>query len=1003
MECSFNSIDTLKRVIDDGLCSDSCKTKTTPSGDNIPRVIKIKDTTTNQFFLCSETVAITNCLMESQDNCYACNDGYWPKIIYADRLLATSYVKYEAYDYIPAFQAGHFKTKSASYDNPLNRVTLFTSCLAVNSTDFLNHDPTVTNNGNLYNTYILATDYSAESPLLSKCRFALEREIESRKYIGCGACKWGTTGHYVQVSAGNETADYISECNTMTVCDLGVYYEGLGNHLNDGSLNAWVSCHQCMDTSLIPTFSRGIRVGPLNGGAPQIASKNFYTQTDCVKPGYSSQFSSFPANCAVQEVYGDLDLKDIDLADSTGTNPVCVACKPGYKPVMTTVGDIIISECQKIVGCDTLKGMTMFNKCTYCEEGKVLNADMNECLTNSISNCYIGLDETEKKICNECKEGYVPTPNKAVCNQVIFNNCLKLNRLRLTGDAELPYVGEGCMECELGYLAFIPNLNQTLCVRSEEIENRVYTNAGVENCQTYSTRSDCSQCTVGFIKPNDSNFTCVLTSTISNCEQYDRNNNCRKCKAKFLLSGGKCLSGEEFISNCDEFISETQCASCSEGFIPVTFGQKIVCYKSNLTLKNCDSYDLVQTLSKKLKCNNCAPPYYPKALEVDQSISSCVEIPLISNCKTYDITTFKCLECNEGYFIENPIVLSKLQQCLKRTTNVFACKIFDIEKDSCQECYPGYYVRNKECEFKPTGVIGCAVYLDKDNCSKCKNKQYLLGNVCKPVPENNYIEYCLYYSDEQTCSDCEPGYWLRDNACFAILISNCNLLETENKCKICEDQYFITSILTCEKGSVDNCKLHSSQNACQLCESNYFVNSNKTCEQINESQLISDCLYYISADICKQCQNNAILSKDGQTCITIDKLEAGDSLTDEVETNCEAYQYSRKCKICVQGYYFEEDICVPCGIEMTKKCAFCDPKKKNICHVCRPTFYMDTSGDCISTLPTNELPNGEGTSTTDGSEDGGSTGDGGSGTTPTSVAILKEFILVFAFMLMLFY
>ena len=998
-ECSFNSIDTLKRVVDDdGLCKDSCAVKTAANGSNIPRVVKmnfINTTNSNapQFFACSDDVLIPNCLIESQEICYKCNDGYWPLVTYENRMLPATYAKYETYDYIPAFEAGHFKTKSVSFDNSYNRVTLFESCKQVDATHFMNHDPSVTNNGDTYGGFILTTNYSESGTLLKKCRFATVRTVEAREYYGCAACKWGTTGHYVEISAGEDKAWFISQCDNMTKCDLGVYYEGVGSHLNDGSISAWLSCHQCMNLEEIPTFSRGIRVGALNGGQPMIATKNFYTQTDCVKPGYSNQNNAFPTNCAVQEVYGDINLTVYDAAalDPTTFNPQCVACKPGYKPVMSTIAATVIMSCEEITNCDSLRGLTMFNKCTYCQEGYVLNDTKDACLKNSIPNCYMGLDETNKKICNECKEGYVPTPNKAICNQVIFNNCLKLKNLRLTNDAELPYTGEGCMECELGYLAFVPNQNQSLCVYSSEIENRVYDNAGVENCRTYASRTDCNQCTVGFIKPNDSNFVCVLTSTITNCEQYDRNKNCRKCKAGYLLSGGKCLDGSEYISNCDEFTSETKCSKCADGFIPVNFGAKTVCYRANNTLLNCNSYNLVQTLTKKLECTSCEPHFYPKTPESVEGLSSCVEIPLIPNCHIYDINTFRCTQCNDGYYIENPVVVSKLQKCLKRTTNTFACMIFDVEKDSCLQCYPGYYVRNKECQFKPTGVIGCAVYLDKDNCSKCKNKQYLLGNTCKPVPENNYIEYCLYYSDEQTCSDCESGYWLRDNACFAILISNCNLLETENECKICQDQFFITPLKTCEKGSVDNCKLHSSQNACQLCDSGYFVNINKSCEQIPEIELISDCLYYVDRNICKQCTNNAILAKDGQTCLTIDKLDASDPLTNEVETNCQGYQYNRDCKICKQGYYFVEGVCTECGGEMTTSCAFCDPKNKSVCHVCQPGYYMNSKGGCIKSALIAES-NGS-IDTTDGDGDDNEGNGSGTGTTNISIGVIKAIIM----------
>ena len=248
-ECSFNSILTVKRVIDNQICSNSCAEKFTTANVKIPRTIKIKEG--DQFFKCSDTISVPNCAIEKGLGCYRCNEGYWPLIDGLTMFQATTYANSVTYDYIPAFYGNHFKTKSLSYTDPFNKINLFASCKQVVSSAFLNHNPELTNVSNQYQTYILATDYSATGNLMKKCRFALETTLNEVKYYGCGACKWGTNGFYLPVAYGAEFAYYISDCSLMSTCDVGVYYEGLGNTITNSSLNAWVSCHQCVDTTKI--------------------------------------------------------------------------------------------------------------------------------------------------------------------------------------------------------------------------------------------------------------------------------------------------------------------------------------------------------------------------------------------------------------------------------------------------------------------------------------------------------------------------------------------------------------------------------------------------------------------------------------------------------------------------------------------------------------------------------------------------------------------------------
>ncbi len=152
------------------------------------------------------------------------------------------------------------------------------------------------------------------------------------------------------------------------------------------------------------------------------------------------------------------------------------------------------------------------------------------------------------------------------------------------------------------------------------------------------------------------------------------------------------------------------------------------------------------------------------------------------------------------YYLEEATQQNKIQQCKIRTTNYTNCATKDVNSDACFQCIQGYYVRNKVCIFKPTGVIGCGLYFDSQTCLKCKDNKYLVGNVCRSIPEANLINKCLYYKDESTCSDCQKGYLLVGKECKAILISNCQLYENEKECKICNSQFFLTDLKTCIAG-----------------------------------------------------------------------------------------------------------------------------------------------------------------------------------------------------------
>ena len=67
------------------------------------------------------------------------------------------------------------------------------------------------------------------------------------------------------------------------------------------------------------------------------------------------------------------------VAGNIDSNPNCVACKPGYKPIVDQVNTKMINSCQKIEKCSE-NGKNTFNKCTQCEEGYFLNETDDDCI-----------------------------------------------------------------------------------------------------------------------------------------------------------------------------------------------------------------------------------------------------------------------------------------------------------------------------------------------------------------------------------------------------------------------------------------------------------------------------------------------------------------------------------------------------------------------------------------------------------------------------------------------
>jgi hypothetical protein len=137
---------------------------------------------------------------------------------------------------------------------------------------------------------------------------------------------------------------------------------------------------------------------------------------------YDTDGVKFVDNCAIQEMVKGLVQWLAYSSEIPHPNPVCIACKPGYKaslaPTIKERSYVYISECKMIENCvgmvegavDETKN-TSFNMCDECETNFVFKyastetglSRFDECVATKDVNCLIG-EENGK--CYKCKPQY---------------------------------------------------------------------------------------------------------------------------------------------------------------------------------------------------------------------------------------------------------------------------------------------------------------------------------------------------------------------------------------------------------------------------------------------------------------------------------------------------------------------------------------------------------------------------------------------------------------------
>jgi hypothetical protein len=248
--------------------------------------------------------------------------------------------KYVIYDYRQSWAEADLKEtagfKEQGYWNPHNKIPGFFYCV-----DFTDH-ATI---GTFYfvgeiavanwppgltgeTRTVVLTDYQTPTKsFIQHCSSLIEYNLS----FGCRTCEWGYRGLYA-LDTGKDL-NFIISCTAMPDCDTGTVYTAIGSHDNEAFLHMKVTCHKCNTAGNIPTITSKIVNSTITS-----ATHRFFT-TECMPAGQPTNVATndvlFIDNCGVQEIVEGIPQWQGYKDEFPHPNPVCVACSPGYRPLIS--------------------------------------------------------------------------------------------------------------------------------------------------------------------------------------------------------------------------------------------------------------------------------------------------------------------------------------------------------------------------------------------------------------------------------------------------------------------------------------------------------------------------------------------------------------------------------------------------------------------------------------------------------------------------------------------
>jgi len=355
-----------------------------------------------------------------------------------------------------------------------------------------------------------------------------------QQYSSSGVCQTCLSGYVLR---NNTCFNYTSNCQSYQLnqttnvgclqCFSGYQLiDGLCYKLPDNCVSMNSSTYQCLQCA---------------------AGFTQFTDSICYRiiPNCSNQIGAICRSCA-NGFYLSFDSSSCVLIvpiyqcqNQDYANNRCIQCNSGF--TLTSNYTCIAINCVEYNLSSSV--------CTSCRQGFYLSGEI--CLTISIANCSVVLNQT---YCSQCNNGFVNINGRCYPS---INNCVN-------------YTAAGfCAQCATGFYintqnncALLPNF----CSNANSNGNCLncisgYTLVGstcfifIPNCSQYNSNSgSCTNCSQGFyLSPNN---TCLVMPR--NCLLVNSLGNCIKCIDLYTLYNNICYNT---ISNCVIYSPSTQLCS----------------------------------------------------------------------------------------------------------------------------------------------------------------------------------------------------------------------------------------------------------------------------------------------------------------------------------------------------------------------------------------------------------------------------------------------------------
>ena len=529
-----------------------------------------------------------------------------------------------------------------------------------------------------------------------------------------------------------------------------------------------------------------------------------------------------------------------------------------------------------------LKCHPLTNLCIKCNNEVLMPNDKGGC--DGIKNCFVGINycnqcNEQENLCAQCEQGFFPDKNGG-CSY--SSNCKISDKGKcLLCDSDFILIGDQyfsmCKYLKSDDLNHCKKINSIYGI-CEECEEGYYLNGGDKRC---TTTENCYE------------------STFEKCdfcvENYYLNKKTEKCLEKNNTN----------FNNCKITLDGEKCEQCEDNYFLTEDGF-------------CVLTDFCKESENEI-CTQCMEGYY---LSKNNYCSS------DENCEEVEINTGLCKSCKSGFYLD----LNE-NQCKSNTeqNNYRHCT---MSLNECIECEKNYYLSsNSVCS--PTEYCSEAL---NGKCIECEENYYLtLDNIC------TVIKGCIHTGNSQGCNECEDGYYysFSERVCKESEgnFTNCRYT-TWDQCDSCKDNYYLLKpekkcYNNTEKGNFYKCKMSDKYGeSCYECEKGYYLTTGdeKICVKMRGCKIAQD------ENVCLKCDTGFCYDKNKKSCF--------DNYNIENEKNkkyfgCEYTDEEGKfCDQCIEGYTFENDICI------NKK--YCKEEKDGVCIECIEKSKSTGTNICLN-------------------------------------------------------